>query len=196
MSGLADVSDIFYFSLLGGGRGVRGRQGGGSVFIKNPRKGGGGVSHEGVKGAGRVSAGNSGGWGGAKYFFSGPKCPPRLSNLFACLRKCWGVQKSMGNKVPWKTGVLIYLPVTSRPFISLQKEAVLSPCNFATAHLTACILNCYISWTSRPMKRRTLRNAPMSPFCWRVPNPPGANPLVVERATSDYWGRRRNDRNL
>ena len=28
---------------------------------------------------------------------------------------------------------------------------------------------------------------------WRVPNPPGANPLVAERAfpTSDYWGRRR-----
>ena len=27
--------------------------------------------------------------------------------------------------------------------------------------------------------------------CWRVPNPPGANPLVAERAfpTSDYWGR-------
>ena len=26
---------------------------------------------------------------------------------------------------------------------------------------------------------------------WQVPNPPGANPLVAERAfpTSDYWGR-------
>ena len=31
------------------------------------------------------------------------------------VRKRGGVQKSMGNKVPWKTGVLIYLPVTSRP---------------------------------------------------------------------------------
>ena len=31
--------------------------------------------------------------------------------------------------------------VTSRPLVFLQKEAVLSPCNFATAHLTACILN-------------------------------------------------------
>ena len=60
------------------------------------------------------------------------------------LRKRGGVQKSMGNKVPWKTGVLIYLPVTSRPLISLQKEAALSPCNFATAHLTACILNFYL----------------------------------------------------
>ena len=58
------------------------------------------------------------------------------------LRKRKGVQKSMGNKVSW----------TSRPLISLQKEAVLSPCNFATAHLTACILNCYLPLTSRPMK--------------------------------------------
>ena len=48
-----------------------------------------------------------------------------------------GVQKSMGNKVPWKTGMLIYLSVTSRPLISLQKEAVSSPCNLAIAHLTA-----------------------------------------------------------
>ena len=47
----------------------------------------------------------------------------------------------MGNKVPWKIGMLIYLSVTSRPLISPQKEAVLSPCNFATTHLTACILN-------------------------------------------------------
>ena len=50
------------------------------------------------------------------------------------------VQKAMGNKVPWKTGMLLCLPVTSRPLISLRKEAALSPCNFATAHLTACIL--------------------------------------------------------
>ena len=60
------------------------------------------------------------------------------------LRKRGGVQKSMGNQVPWKTGVLIYLPVTSRPLISLQKGAFLSPCNFATTHLTACILNFYL----------------------------------------------------
>ena len=59
-------------------------------------------------------------------------------------RKRGGVQKSMGNKVPWKTGVLVYLPVTSRPLISLQKEAVLSPCNLVTTHLTACILNFYL----------------------------------------------------
>ena len=56
-------------------------------------------------------------------------------------RKRGGVKKSMGNEVPWKTGMLIYLPVTSRPLTFPQKEAVLSPCNFATTHLTACILN-------------------------------------------------------
>ena len=39
---LVDVSDIFYFFLLGGGEGgVRGaRRRGGSVFIENPRRGG------------------------------------------------------------------------------------------------------------------------------------------------------------
>ena len=73
-----------------------------------------------------------------------------------------GVLKSMGNKVPWKIGTLIYLPVPSRPFISLQKEAVLSPCNFTTAHLTACILTFYLPLTSRPMKRRTLFATPQT----------------------------------
>ena len=60
------------------------------------------------------------------------------------IRKRGGVQKSMGNKVPWKTGVVICHLVTSRPLIFLQKEVVLSPCNFATTHLTACILNFYL----------------------------------------------------
>ena len=50
------------------------------------------------------------------------------------------VQKSMGHKCTWKIGMLICHPVTSRPLIFLQKEAILSPCNFATTHLTACIL--------------------------------------------------------
>ena len=58
--------------------------------------------------------------------------------------------------------MLIYLPVTSRPLIVLEKEAVSSPCNFATAHLTACILNCYLPRTSRPMKRRTLSQRPIT----------------------------------
>ena len=66
----------------------------------------------------------------------------------------------MGHKVPWKTGVLICHPVTSR-LIFPQKEAVLSPCNFATTHLTASILNLYLPLTSQPMKRRTLSQRPI-----------------------------------
>ena len=50
----------------------------------------------------------------------------------------------MGDKVPWKIWMLIYLPATSRLLISLQKETVLSPYNFATAHLTVCILKSYL----------------------------------------------------
>ena len=46
--------------------------------------------------------------------------------------------------------------MTSRPLIFLQKEAVLSSCNFASAHLTACILRFLLPLTSRPMKWRTL----------------------------------------
>ena len=74
-----DVSDIFYFFfLLGEGNGrVRGaRRGGGSFLLKMPRRGGGGRD----RGAGTVFAANWGIWeggGGAKYFFSGPKRPPR-----------------------------------------------------------------------------------------------------------------------
>ena len=37
-------------------------------------------------------------------------------------RKRGGVQNSMGNKVPWKIGTLIYLPVTSRPLFSCRKK--------------------------------------------------------------------------
>ena len=58
----------------------------------------------------------------------------------------------MGKKVPWKTGMLIYLPVTSRPLMFLQKEAVLSPCNFPTSHSTACILNFYLPFATHEME--------------------------------------------
>ena len=36
-----------------------------------------------------------------------------------------------------------------------------------------------------------IRKAMVRKQAWRAPNPPGANPLVAERAfpTSDYWGR-------
>ena len=50
----------------------------------------------------------------------------------------------MGHKVPWKIGMLICHAVTSRPLILLQKEAYVSPCKFATTHLTASIPNLYL----------------------------------------------------
>ena len=74
------------------------------------------------------------------------------------------VQKSMGHKVTSKIGMIIYHPVTSRPLVFLQKEAASSPCNFATAHLTALCLHLYLSLTLRPMKRRTLGIAPKMLF--------------------------------
>ena len=62
--------------------------------------------------------------------------------------------KIHGHTVPWRTLMLICHLVTSRPLIFQQNEAVLSPCNFATSHLTACILKFYLRWASRPMKWR------------------------------------------
>ena len=72
------------FFLLGGGEGgVRGAGtgagGGGRLFIKNPRKGGGGLPGGWGRGGARGREGVRGGLGGAgaKYFFGGPKFPPR-----------------------------------------------------------------------------------------------------------------------
>ena len=62
--------------MSGEGGGVRGdRVGGGRFFVEIPKGEGGGLPGEGGggEGAGRVCARNL---GGAKYFFSGPKCPP------------------------------------------------------------------------------------------------------------------------
>ena len=61
----------------------------------------------------------------------------------------------MGRRVPWKIGMLMFHPVTSRPLIFVWKEAVLSPCNFGTTRLTAFLLDFYLLVTSRPMKWRT-----------------------------------------
>ena len=78
-----DVSDIFYFFLLGEGEGgVRGaRQGGDRFCIENPRRGQ--FRGEGPRGREGVCGelGNFLGGGGAKYFFSGPKCPPGQSTV-------------------------------------------------------------------------------------------------------------------
>ena len=77
-----DVSDIFYFFRSGEvkeeseatGRGE------GRIFIENPKKGGlpGGG---GGRRAWRVFVGN---WGGGELniFLSGPKCPPRIHQVY------------------------------------------------------------------------------------------------------------------
>ena len=71
-----DVSDILYFSCSGEkGESEAPGKGGGSVFIENPRRGGGGFQ-EGEGSSGREGVcgelGNFFWGGGAKYFFSGP----------------------------------------------------------------------------------------------------------------------------
>ena len=74
-----DVSDIFYFSfLLGEGEGgVRGakRGGEGRFLLKIPGGGGGSRRGRGFPGGLFGAIGEFG--GGSKYFFSGPKRPPR-----------------------------------------------------------------------------------------------------------------------
>ena len=79
---LVDVSDIFYFFFCSReGKGESGATGWGrSVFeLKIPGGGGGGFCRRGggARGPGGCLPGI---WGrGAKYFFPGPKCPPRES---------------------------------------------------------------------------------------------------------------------
>ena len=53
-------------------------------FIENPRRGGGLFSRTGgAEGPGEClrQIGEFWGGGGAKYFFSGPKCPPRQARM-------------------------------------------------------------------------------------------------------------------
>ena len=69
----------------------------------------------------------------AKNFMKNPRHFPRCTKLRFFIAATLGasgpkifrkrgIQKSMGNKAPWKTGMLIYLPVTSRPLISLHRK--------------------------------------------------------------------------
>ena len=73
---------FLFFLLWEGEGGVRGagRQGGSVFLLKIP--GGGGSPEDGRGPRGREGVcselGNFRGGGGAKYFFSVPKCPPRL----------------------------------------------------------------------------------------------------------------------
>ena len=90
----------------------------------------------------------------------------------------------MGHKVPCKSGMLICHLVTSRAFIFLQREAVLSPCNVANAHLTAFIMCLCLLVTSRPMKfgmcPLVLQKLVLSvPFFHRWQGSWGADPRVL-----------------
>ena len=74
MKNSVDVSDIFYFFCSGGQKGefeAPGAAGGDDFLLKIPG-GGGSPGRVGVAGRGAGELG-----GGAKYFFSGPKFPPR-----------------------------------------------------------------------------------------------------------------------
>ena len=100
---LVDGSDIFYFfSARHGGSGSPRRwEGRGDRFvIENARRGVGWAFQDGRgREAGRVSATN---WrGGAKYFFSGPKCPPSYAPQKLCSIKIPELNLSMtlGNPV-------------------------------------------------------------------------------------------------
>ena len=75
---LVDVSDVFFFSARGRGRGSPGQQAGGEsvFFFKLKVPGGGGVSQEGWERGGRELVCWEFGGGGQIFFFSGPKCLP------------------------------------------------------------------------------------------------------------------------
>ena len=75
---LADVSDIFFFFLLGGrGNGESGAPGGGRFDFSLKIPGGGSPGGRGAEGSGGCLRRIGDSWGGwAKYLFSGPKCPP------------------------------------------------------------------------------------------------------------------------
>ena len=92
---LADVSDIFYVfgSGVGKGRGRPSRWPGGRFFLELEGEGGG---LEEVAGAGGGTGAGSMSARGAKYFFSGPKCPPKSHSHFPQKippnRQKWGPQ--------------------------------------------------------------------------------------------------------
>ena len=78
-----DVSDIFYFFPS-----ARRREGGGSIFIENPRRGGGSPGRGGTEGPGGCLRRIGGFWGGGlNIFFRGRILhPPGVVALFSCTK--------------------------------------------------------------------------------------------------------------
>ena len=104
-----DVSDIFYFFCSGRGKGESGAPGagGGSVFYWKSQEGGG---VPGGGGAGKVGE-FLGGGGGPKYFFSGPKRPPRF---------CLSDQSALIDASLWRNPIKPVLPC-DRKFLHYSK---------------------------------------------------------------------------
>ena len=91
-----DVSDVFYFSARGNGKG----EAGGEVRICTENAKGGGVLPRGGDGEGSGSVCREG--GGANiivFFFSGPKCPPRIDLRNGCISVAQ--QKESGVRFPY-----------------------------------------------------------------------------------------------
>ena len=76
---LANVSDIFYFFLLGErgkGESEAAGEGGVDILVKIPEGGGSPEGRRGREGVCGELGIWGGGGGGLNFFFSGPKCPP------------------------------------------------------------------------------------------------------------------------
>ena len=98
MKNSVDVSDIFYFFFcFGAGEREEASEevAGGGRFLIKIEGGGGGSEEEAREGEGR--RGNVyGEGGGAKFFFSGPKCPPRKALVNAALFSISGLGWGFG----------------------------------------------------------------------------------------------------
>ena len=79
-----DVSDLFSFVLLGGGKGgaPEAPRRGGRLSMENPRKGGGSCGWWGGGPRGRKGVCRELGGGGLNIFISGPKGPPSREKVF------------------------------------------------------------------------------------------------------------------
>ena len=161
---LVDVSDIFYFFVLGRGEGgIRGvRKGGVRFLLKIP--GGGGEG----EGPGGCLAGIWGG-GGGKYFFSGPKFPPRFGQV-ACVGASAHCLSSDQEAPPLREGEVYY-----RGFgVNFLSQKGRKEFQQFSKPLLFCVLPLYLLWTFRKSTAFVLcpKNRPSKRFWalmfWKV----------------------------